>query len=474
MKVSVIGTGYVGLVAAAGFADHGNEVLCADIDEGKIKRLEDGEIPIYEPGLEDLVERNVEAGRLKFTTSNKAAAEHGDVIFMAVGTPSTNDGSANLSYLFDAASDIGKHLTHETIIVNKSTVPVGTAERVARIIGEHTQQKFVVASNPEFLKEGAAVDDFMSPDRVIIGTEDTRAQNVLHRLYKPFFRTSDRIVFMSARSAEITKYACNAYLATRISFINDIANLCDLVGADVASVRTGMGTDPRIGNKFLYPGVGYGGSCFPKDTRALINTAREHGLSMSLVAAAERINEAQKLVVIRKARQLLGSVEGKTFGMWGLAFKPNTDDVREAPALRVARTLLNDGAKVRGHDPEGRRELRLRPRPQRLRARRRPLRRGQGRPRAAADDRVAPVPKPELRPHQRADGRRSRNHRRSQSVGPRAAGSHGLPLRGHRPLTQRATRLPSPGRSECRTQRPGEGRRRWGSRRRLPLHAGSL
>jgi UDPglucose 6-dehydrogenase len=353
MKVSVIGTGYVGLVAAAGFADHGNDVVCADIDEGKIARLRNGEIPIYEPGLDALVQRNVEAGRLTFTTSNAEAAKHGQVIFMAVGTPSANDGSANLAFLFEAAADIGKHLEQPAIIVNKSTVPVGTAERVSRIIGEHTKVKFVVASNPEFLKEGAAVEDFMSPDRVVIGTEDEDAREVLHRLYKPFFRQSERIVFMSARSAEITKYACNAYLATRISFINDIANLCDLVGADVESVRIGMGTDPRIGNKFLYPGVGYGGSCFPKDTRALINTAREHGMSMSLVAAAERINEQQKLVVVRKVRQLLGGVEGKSFALWGLAFKPNTDDVREAPALRVARTLLNDGARVRGHDPEG-------------------------------------------------------------------------------------------------------------------------
>jgi UDPglucose 6-dehydrogenase len=353
MKVSVIGTGYVGLVAAAGFADHGNDVVCADIDEGKIARLRNGEIPIYEPGLDALVQRNVEAGRLRFTTSNAEAAKHGQVIFMAVGTPSANDGSANLAFLFEAAADIGKHLEQPAIIVNKSTVPVGTAERVSRIIGEHTKVKFVVASNPEFLKEGAAVEDFMSPDRVVIGTEDEDAREVLHRLYKPFFRQSERIVFMSARSAEITKYACNAYLATRISFINDIANLCDLVGADVESVRIGMGTDPRIGNKFLYPGVGYGGSCFPKDTRALINTAREHGMSMSLVAAAERINEQQKLVVVRKVRQLLGAVEGKSFALWGLAFKPNTDDVREAPALRVARTLLNDGARVRGHDPEG-------------------------------------------------------------------------------------------------------------------------
>ncbi|MCA9654548.1 MAG: UDP-glucose/GDP-mannose dehydrogenase family protein [Myxococcales bacterium] len=352
MKVSIIGTGYVGLVAAAGFADHGNDVVCADIDQSKIDRLNKGEIPIFEPGLDVLVERNVKAGRLRFTSDNAVAARHGDVIFMAVGTPSASDGSADLSFLFQAAAEIGTHLDHFTVIVNKSTVPVGTAERVARIVGEQTKHDFVVASNPEFLKEGTAVDDFMRPDRVVIGTTDERARDRLRTLYKSFMRTNERIVFMDARSAEVTKYACNAYLATRVSFINDIANLCDLVGADVGMVRQGMGSDPRIGPKFLYPGVGYGGSCFPKDTRALINTAREHGMSMSLVAAAERINEAQKLVMVRKLRALVGDVAGKTFALWGLAFKPNTDDVREAPALRIARTLLNDGAKLRLHDPE--------------------------------------------------------------------------------------------------------------------------
>ncbi len=352
MKVSVIGTGYVGLVAAAGFADHGNDVVCADIDQGKIERLRQGEIPIFEPGLDVLVERNIKAGRLSFTTDNGVAARHGEVVIMAVGTPSTSDGSADLSYLFQAAADIGKHLDHRTVIVNKSTVPVGTAERVARIIREHTTQPFVVASNPEFLKEGTAVDDFMRPDRVIIGTADADARELLRQLYKPFTRTNDRMVYMDARSAEVTKYACNAYLATRISFINDMANLCDLVGADVGSVRQGMGTDPRIGNKFLFPGVGYGGSCFPKDTRALINTAREHGLAMSLVAAAERINDGQKLLMVRKLRAMIDDVADKTFCLWGLAFKPNTDDVREAPALRIARSLLNDGAKLRLHDPE--------------------------------------------------------------------------------------------------------------------------
>ncbi len=353
MKVSVIGTGYVGLVAAAGFAEHGNDVICADIDENKIARLRKGEIPIFEPGLDVLVQRNTEAGRLRFTTDNGEAARHGEVIFLAVGTPSAPDGSANLSYLFEAARDIAKQLDHDVVVVDKSTVPVGTAERIGRIMSELTKHGVVVASNPEFLKEGTAVDDFLYPDRVVIGTDDENARELLSRLYRPFLRQSDRIVFMDARSAEVTKYACNAYLATRVSFINDIANLCDLVGADVERVRTGMGTDPRIGNKFLYPGVGYGGSCFPKDTRALLDTARAHGLSLSLVAAAERINEAQKLLLVRKARHLCGDFVGKTIAIWGLAFKPNTDDVREAPALRIARALLTDGAKLTLHDPEG-------------------------------------------------------------------------------------------------------------------------
>ncbi|HVI03275.1 MAG TPA: UDP-glucose/GDP-mannose dehydrogenase family protein, partial [Enhygromyxa sp.] len=276
MKVSVIGTGYVGLVAAAAFADHGNDVICADIDEAKIKGLEAGVIPIYEPGLEPLVKRNSAAGRLRFTTSNAEAAAHAEVIFMAVGTPSGGtDGAPKLDYLFGAAREIAPHLDGFTVIVNKSTVPVGTAERVQRIIKEHNPAAdFVVASNPEFLKEGVAVQDFMHPDRVIIGTEDERAQEILHRLYKPFFRTSERLLYMTPRSAELTKYAANAYLATRISFMNDVANLCDSVGADVEQVRLGIGSDARIGNKFLFPGVGYGGSCFPKDTRALIRTAR--------------------------------------------------------------------------------------------------------------------------------------------------------------------------------------------------------
>jgi UDPglucose 6-dehydrogenase len=354
MKVSIIGTGYVGLVAAAAFADHGNQVLCADIDEDKIRRLEAGEIPIFEPGLETLVKRNTEAGRLRFTTSNAEAARHAEVLFLAVGTPTEGaDGAANLSFLFTAAKQIGEHLEGFTVIVDKSTVPVGTAERVTRIISEQTDRDFVVASNPEFLKEGSAVDDFMHPDRVIIGTDDERARDLLHRLYSPFFRTSDRCIFMDARSAEVTKYACNAYLAARVSFMNDMANLCDAVRANVSLVRQGMGSDVRIGNRFLYPGVGYGGSCFPKDTRALIRTAREHGISLSIVAAADRINEAQKLVLVRKIRDHFGGdLAGKTVAMWGLAFKANTDDVRESPSLTMAHALAGDGVKLRVTDPE--------------------------------------------------------------------------------------------------------------------------
>ncbi|KIG18266.1 UDP-glucose dehydrogenase [Enhygromyxa salina] len=330
-------------------------MVCADIDAAKIEGLENGIIPIYEPGLEPLVKRNVAAGRLRFTTSNPEAAKHAEVVFLAVGTPTGgSDGAPKLDYLFQAARDIAPHLNGFSVIVNKSTVPVGTAERVARIIAEQNPKaQFTVASNPEFLKEGVAVQDFMHPDRVIIGTEDERARELLNRLYKPFFRTSERLLYMSARSAELTKYAANAYLAARISFINDVANLCDAVGADVEQVRRGMGSDARIGNKFLFPGLGYGGSCFPKDTRALIRIAREHGISMSIVAAADRINEAQKLVLVRKVRAHFGNeISGKNLAIWGLAFKPNTDDIREAPALTIVRSLASDGAKLRICDPE--------------------------------------------------------------------------------------------------------------------------
>ena len=353
MRVSVIGTGYVGLVAAAGFAMHGHEVLCTDLDDAKIAGLQAGQIPIYEPGLEAIVRQNIEDGRLRFGTDNAEAARHGEVIFLAVGTPSgDDDGAPDLHALFAAAKQVGAHIDDFTVIVNKSTVPVGTAERVSEMIGEVSDAEFAVVSNPEFLKEGTAVKDFMSPDRVIIGVDDERAREIMERLYRPFFRKGNRVIYMSVRSAEITKYAANAYLATRISFINDIARLCDLIGADVEEVRVGMGSDPRIGNRFLYPGCGYGGSCFPKDTRALVHTARAHGHDLRLVRDSDLINEDQKTWLLKEVLSGLDEpAAGKTVAVWGLSFKPNTDDVREAPALTLVRGLLDEGVTVRAHDP---------------------------------------------------------------------------------------------------------------------------
>ena len=444
MKLSVIGTGYVGLVAAAAFAEHGNDVICADIDRKKIEALQAGEIPIYEPGLEELVRRNIDAGRLRFTTDNAVAAEHGQVIFLAVGTPTASaDGAPDLSYLFGAVKEVAQHIRGYTIFVNKSTVPVGTAERVARIAGENTQERFCVVSNPEFLKEGSAVEDFMSPDRVVIGTTDPEARTVMHRLYKSFFRTTERIMFMDARSAEITKYACNAYLATRVSFINDVANLCDAVGADVEHVRRGMGSDARIGNRFLYPGVGYGGSCFPKDTRALIRTAREHGLSMSLVSSAERINEAQKLVLVRKVRRHFGSsLTGSTIAVWGLAFKPNTDDTREAPALVVAKALLEDGVRLRVTDPEALANFSqvMSADADQIVACEDPYEAATGGRCLAARNRVAAVSKSRLRAPGQDHGP-SRPIRRAQPVGSRARRIARFPLRRHRAVERRHRRL---------------------------------
>ena len=353
MKVSVIGTGYVGLVAAAGFADHGHEVLCTDLDAKKIADLNAGVIPIYEPGLEPMVERNVAAGRLRFSTDNAEAARHGEAIFLAVGTPTgSEDGAPDLRALFAAAEDIGRALDHYAVIVDKSTVPVGTADAVAAKISALTEQAFDVVSNPEFLKEGSAVADFMTPDRVIVGADSPRAHEVMERLYRPFFRKKQRLLTMDLRSAELTKYAANAYLAMRVSYINDIARLCESVGADVEAVRRGMGSDPRIGDSFLYPGCGYGGSCFPKDTRALLHTARTQDLDLPLVAAADSVNEGQKRWLADKVRARLGEdLRARVVTVWGLAFKPNTDDVREAPALVVVRELLEAGATVRVHDP---------------------------------------------------------------------------------------------------------------------------
>jgi UDPglucose 6-dehydrogenase len=352
MRLAVLGTGYVGLVAGAGFSDFGNDVCCVDIDADKVARLRRGEIPIYEPGLEPLVKRNVEEGRLTFTTDIAEAVRGADVVFLAVGTPSAPDGSADLSQVLAAATAVGKAITGYTVIVNKSTVPVGTATKVTEAIGAVTSHPFAVASNPEFLKEGDAINDFMKPDRIIIGTDDERARELLRNLYAPFVRTNDRILCMDARSAELTKYASNAFLATRISFMNDVANLCERVGADVEMVRRGMGMDQRIGAKFLFPGIGYGGSCFPKDVKAVMSTAREAGHTLEILESVHRVNERQKRLLGDKiVKHFGGSLEGRTIALWGLSFKPGTDDIREAPSLSVIERLLEAGAIVHGHDP---------------------------------------------------------------------------------------------------------------------------
>ena len=356
MKICVVGTGYVGLVAGAGFAEFGNDVTCADIDEGKIRRLEGGEIPIYEPALEKLVQRNVAEERLHFTTDVGRAVSDVDVVIVAVGTPPLPDGSADLSHIWDVARTIGRHATGFTIVVDKSTVPVGTVRRVRELLLETGPGKeFAVVSNPEFLKEGDAVRDFMKPDRVIIGCDDEKAGKVMRMLYAPFLRTSDRLLVMDALSAEVTKYAANAMLATRISFMNEIAALCSGVGADVKHVRYGMAWDERIGSRFLFPGVGYGGSCFPKDVKAIIATAKEHGLDLKVLNAVEEVNRAQKSLLAKMTiNHFDGSLEGLTVAMWGLAFKPRTDDVREAPAKTIADMLLAAGATLRLHDPVAR------------------------------------------------------------------------------------------------------------------------
>ena len=364
MNISIVGTGYVGLVSGACFAEMGIDVTCVDIDEKKIGRLLSGEVPIYEPGLDDLVRRNVEAGRLHFTTDLSSCLDQVEVVFSAVGTPPDEDGSADLRYVLEVARTFGRNINKYTILVTKSTVPVGTSKKVKAVIQEELDRRgvqipFEVASNPEFLKEGAAIKDFMSPDRIVVGTESERAQRLLSRLYRPFLVNNFRIYFMDIPSAEMTKYAANAMLATRISFMNDIANLCDKVGADIDMVRKGIGTDARIGNKFLYPGCGYGGSCFPKDVQALACTAREHGYTMQVVEAVERVNEAQKGVLVRKLRELLGDdLRGRRIAVWGLAFKPETDDMRKAPALTAIGQLLEAGAEVTAYDPVATEECR--------------------------------------------------------------------------------------------------------------------
>jgi UDPglucose 6-dehydrogenase len=357
MKITVVGTGYVGLVSGTCMAEVGNDVLCLDVDPAKIKILEDGGIPIHEPGLLEMVRRNVVAGRLKFTTDIKQAVDFGDVQFIAVGTPPDEDGSADLQYVVSAARNIGKYMTNYKVIVDKSTVPVGTADKVKAAIAEELKArkadvKFSVVSNPEFLKEGAAVEDFMRPDRIVVGAEDEQSKEAMRALYAPFQRNHERLVIMDVRSAELTKYAANAMLATRISFMNELANLAEILGADIEAVRKGIGSDPRIGYDFLYSGCGYGGSCFPKDVKALISTGKNNEYDLKVLNAVEAANDVQKQVLTKKIKTHFGqNLSGKHFAVWGLAFKPNTDDMREATSRVLINDLLQAGATVTAYDP---------------------------------------------------------------------------------------------------------------------------
>ena len=357
MKIAIVGTGYVGLVSGTCFAEIGVNVTCVDTNKEKIESLQKGNIPIYENGLEEMVLRNMKAKRLKFTTSLESCLDEVEVIFSAVGTPPDEDGSADLKYVLEVARTIGRNMKQYKLVVTKSTVPVGTASKVRAVIQEELDKRgvtvdFDVASNPEFLKEGNAISDFMSPDRVVVGVESARAEKLMSKLYKPFLLNNFRVIFMDIPSAEMTKYAANSMLATRISFMNDIANLCEIVGADVNMVRSGIGSDTRIGRKFLYPGIGYGGSCFPKDVKALIKTAEQNGYTMRVLTAVEEVNENQKSVLFEKLmKQFNGDLQGKTVALWGLAFKPETDDMREAPALVLIDKLLEAGCRVRAYDP---------------------------------------------------------------------------------------------------------------------------
>ena len=357
MKITVVGTGYVGLVSGACFAEVGIQVVCVDVNAGKIEGLKNGILPIYEPGLEELVKRNYASGRLSFSTQLGEAIQGAEVVFIAVGTPPGEDGSADLQYVLAVAKEIGENMSDYLVVATKSTVPVTTGLKVHAAIQKALSNRgapipFSVASNPEFLKEGAAVEDFLKPDRIVIGVEDERAESIMKRLYKPFQLNGDRMIFMDIPSAEMSKYAANAMLATKISFMNDIANLCERVGANASMVRKGIGSDPRIGSKFIYPGVGYGGSCFPKDVKAIINTAKNFGYELKVLQAVEQVNENQKRVIVEKVISQFGhDLNGMTFAIWGLSFKPNTDDLREAPALVIIEQLLKLGAKVKGYDP---------------------------------------------------------------------------------------------------------------------------
>ena len=358
MKIAIIGSGYVGLVSGTCFAEMGNHVTCVDIDPVKIEKLKNGIIPIFEPGLDAMVVKNAKNKNLDFTTNLSDAISNANIVFIAVGTPMGTDGAADLQYVLAVAKSIGASMIKELVVVDKSTVPIGTADKVKATIQEELNKrkvaiKFHVVSNPEFLKEGAAIDDFMKPDRVVIGADSDYAFDVMKQLYSPFFRTHDRFITMDIRSAEMTKYAANAMLATKISFMNEIANICERVGADVNQVRVGIGSDKRIGYSFIYPGVGYGGSCFPKDVKALAKIAKENGYEAQLISAVEAVNDAQKIVVAQKIVNRFGEdLTGKTFGVWGLAYKPETDDMREAPAIYVIQTLVQKGAKIKVYDPK--------------------------------------------------------------------------------------------------------------------------
>jgi len=352
MKIAVVGTGYVGLVVGSCLAENGNDVICVDKDQAKIETLEQGRMPIYEPGLEEMVRRNHANGRLVYSTDLAASVKASEIIFIAVGTPQGEDGSADLQHVLAVAHDVGRNINKYTVVVDKSTVPVGTATKVKAAIASETEQPFSVVSNPEFLKQGAAIEDFMKPDRVVIGTEDQRSADVMRELYAPFTRTGAPIMMMDTASAELSKYAANAILATRISFMNEIANVCELMGADVDQVRKAIGSDRRIGSSFLFPGCGYGGSCFPKDVKAMLKSATDRGYDFKILEAVEAVNGAQKLRLAAKIEQHFGTLKGRTIGLWGLAFKPRTDDMREAPAISIVERLLAMGARIQAYDPE--------------------------------------------------------------------------------------------------------------------------
>ncbi|MBK7253653.1 MAG: UDP-glucose/GDP-mannose dehydrogenase family protein [Ignavibacteria bacterium] len=353
MKVAIVGTGYVGLVTGTCLAETGNDVICVDIDKEKVKKLNNNIMPIYEPDLDTLFERNVKAGRLNFTTNLKEAAVKSDIIFLALPTPPGEDGSADLSYILGVADELGKIIKEYKIIVNKSTVPVGTAEKVIAAISKNTDVEFDVVSNPEFLREGLAVDDFMKPDRIVIGTRSEKARKRMEELFSPFVRQGNPIIFMDERSSELTKYASNSYLATRITFMNEIANICDIIGANVDLVRIGMGSDTRIGKRFLFPGIGYGGSCFPKDVSALHKSAKEYGYDFKILDSVMDVNEKQKTIIVGKIKDYFkNNLKGKKIAIWGLAFKPDTDDIREAPSLYIIKKLLEEGASISAFDPE--------------------------------------------------------------------------------------------------------------------------